>query len=555
MVAPLLAGAATVLIHQGAIRRSMVSLMLAAIELVIALHMDFLIPSYLPREDIIWVILAIWLALLTAYEFLRERISAATIGRLAAPLAVLVLAHVLYHRPWTAAGLWGAGLGVLLAAWQPVRDPRAAGVNEKFFGAILPWALVWLVYFSQSRIEEAGLAAAWEAWPILAALAAVFLMGLVARHYPVYWAAAFRARARSQCRLFDVTLAWFENAGRAIFHATLWATILPALAIQAVYYQTAFSPREIVLLVVIEAGLAVAWYFEGKERQTMVAYYMMQICAVACFAAVRRHLMLTTTFWNYECDVWASLVCSLTLAGAKQVFDTQPRALRVPLLTSMLALPGIALVWVLVHGLGVNMALLVVGLHSVLFAYLGKDNRESPYNFLALSGFVAFILMTFYSKLHIMAVHAYVIPVGLGILVLQEIFRARITPESRNWIRLVTLMAMLGSAGYYALADPRYPVTFNLVMILLCLLAMGLGSFLQIRLYLAMGFAGIAVDLVSLIYKSLVFMERNARMTVIGASVLVLGAALVFGAIYYKTRKADVDAAVNKLKLRLAQWE
>jgi len=114
---------------------------------------------------------------------------------------------------------------------------------------------------------------------------------------------------------------------------------------------------------------------------------------------------------------------------------------------------------------------------------------------------------------------------------------------------------MLGSAGYYALADPRYPVTFNLVMILLCLLAMGLGSFLQIRLYLAMGFAGIAVDLVSLIYKSLVFMERNARMTVIGASVLVLGAALVFGAIYYKTRKADVDAAVNKLKLRLAQWE
>jgi len=138
---------------------------------------------------------------------------------------------------------------------------------------------------------------------------------------------------------------------------------------------------------------------------------------------------------------------------------------------------------------------------------------------------------------------------------LQEIFHRRIYPETRNWIRLVTLMAMLGSAGYYALADPHHPITFNLTMIILCLLAMGLGSFLQIRLYLAMGFAGLAVDLVSMVYKSLVFMDRNVRMTVIGASVLVLGAALVFGAIYYKTRKAAVDELVSKLRLKLVQWE
>jgi len=154
-----------------------------------------------------------------------------------------------------------------------------------------------------------------------------------------------------------------------------------------------------------------------------------------------------------------------------------------------------------------------------------------------------------------MAVHAYVIPVGLGILVLQEIFRGRIQAETRNWIRLVTLMAMLGSAGYYALADPRHPITFNLTMIILCLLTMGLGSFLKIRLYLAMGFAGLAVDLVSMVYKSLVFMDRNVRMTVIGASVLVLGAALVFGAIYYKTRKAAVDDLVSRLRLKLSQWQ
>jgi len=58
----------------------------------------------------------------------------------------------------------------------------------------------------------------------------------------------------------------------------------------------------------------------------------------------------------------------------------------------------------------------------------------------------------FYSKLQLRVIHAYVIPVGLGVLVLQELFKKRIQPEAQNWIRLVALMAMMGSTGYYALA-------------------------------------------------------------------------------------------------------
>jgi len=265
--------------------------------------------------------------------------------------------------------------------------------------------------------------------------------------------------------------------------------------------------------------------------------------------------MLTTGFWNYEYDVWASLAVSFALAGAKQMSDLQPRAQRVPLLTAMLLLPALALVWVLVHGLGVNLALVCVGLHSVMFAYLGKDNRESPYNILALSGFVAFIVVTFYSKLQFRAVHAYIIPVGLGVLVLQELFRARTNPEARNWIRLVTLMAMLGSAGYYALADDRYAITFQPDPDFASPAGNGIGKFPAPALYLAMGFAGLMVDLISILYKVLVHMERSARMTIVGVLVLAIGALLVFGAIYYKTKKTRLDNWLNRWRGKLAQWE
>jgi hypothetical protein len=63
------------------------------------------------------------------------------------------------------------------------------------------------------------------------------------------------------------------------------------------------------------------------------------------------------------------------------------------------------------------------------------------------------------------------------------------------------------------------------------------------------------VDLISILYKVLVQMERSARMTIIGSFVLVIGAVLVFGAIYYKTNKAKLDAWVEGWRLRLVRWQ
>jgi hypothetical protein len=555
MVAPLLAGAASIFVHQGVIRRSALYLVAAAMELTLALHMDFILPSCLPKEQVVWAIIGIWLVLLVSHQLASGKLPGEVVQRAAAALAALVMAHILYHRPWSMVGLWAAASGAFLAALTPQRERQPAGVFAELAAGLLLLVPAWIVYFSQAPIHSDGIEGALASWPILATAATIFLTGLFARWFPAYLAPGYRAWPRKQFRLFDPTIALLESGGRQIFLFVLWVTTITVAVLQAVHYESPFAPREIVFLVTLEAALAVSWCGEGKIRESMLAYYMMQFAAVACLASIRRQLMLTTLAWNYEYDVWASLAFSFGLAGAKQVFALQPRALRVPLLTSMFLLPALALVWVLVHGLGVNLALLVVGLHSVMFAYLGKEDRESPYNILALSGFVAFILMTFYSKLHLSAINAYIIPVGLGVLVLQELFRRQIRVEARNGIRLVTLMAMLGSSAYYALADTSHPVWFNLTMIVLGLLSMGLGSFLRIRMYLALGFTGLMVDLISLLYKELALMERSARMTVIGSLVLVIGAILVFGAIYYKTNKPRLDAMVDHWRGVLGTWE
>ena len=55
--------------------------------------------------------------------------------------------------------------------------------------------------------------------------------------------------------------------------------------------------------------------------------------------------MLTTRFWTYEYDVWASLAFTFALSGVKQVMDLQPRKARTPFLTTLCALPALTLAW------------------------------------------------------------------------------------------------------------------------------------------------------------------------------------------------------------------
>jgi hypothetical protein len=173
----------------------------------------------------------------------------------------------------------------------------------------------------------------------------------------------------------------------------------------------------------------------------------------------------------------------------------------------------------------------------------------------AIGGFTSFVLLLFYSKLHLTTAYAYVIPVGIGVLVLLQLFKERVAPEARNGVRTVVLLAMIGSAGWAALMDPKIPLMHNLAVMVLCLGAMGLGGFLRIRMYVGIGFGALMLDLVVIFVKAVAVLERTARMTIVGSSVLVLGAALVFGAIYYKTHKQEIGALMDRWRLRFAGWE
>jgi hypothetical protein len=555
LVAPLLLGLATVVAHVGLLRESRGHLALAALEVTLALHTGFVVPSYLAAADVIWVLLGLWAVLVFARRAVERGAAGGHTGTVAALLALMSLAHVLYHHPSSAAGLWGGLLIAVLGLLSPVASWRPDTAEQRLLAGLPLLAPAWLVFFSQAPLLEEGAAGAFRAWPVLATAATLLAMGWAAYLYQEGAFESWEAPVARPARLFDQTAVVLGTRGAALRAAAMLVAFATAAAVQLSHYGRPYAPRTFVLFCGLWVALAVCWFQEGRRRGALGAHVLAQLSVFALFSLVRRQLTLTTDFWTPEYDVWMALLVSLALTGAKPWLDRQAREMRLPALVSLCALPVAALSWTLIQGLGSDTALVLVGLYSVMFAYLGSEERDSPYNLVAVAGFVAFVLIVFWSKLELRVVHAYVIPVGLGVLALLQLAGDALASSTRNLVRGVTLLAMLGSAGYYALVDERYPVAFNVTLLLLCLAAMGLGSLLRIRLYLVLGATGVAVDLASIVFKVLVHMDRGPRMTAVGMLVLLLGAALVGGAIYYKTHRETFDAAMESWRRHLAEWE
>ncbi len=555
MVAPLFAGVASVVLHQGILRRSRVSWAIAVLEMALALHMDFLVPSWLEWRLVVWVLIGL-LAWVRVARVLQHRwVESVRAGVVMLFLGILILFHVMVHRPWSVTGLWAVGMLGALAAFHPLRRWPARESHEPLFSVAVALVPTWLVFFGLSAIPEEGIGAALQPWPILTAVLTLLLTGLGLEHCQVGWATAWRVGRRTRAYLLDALEADFMRRGERVMALILIVAFLVVTGIQWVHYNRALTPGEWALTVGLHAGMAWLWYRRNLRAPSVLASVGMQLGVAAALVGVRRQLMLTTSLWSVEYDVWLSLAVSAFMTGARGAWSRQPRPVAFSFVVTLCALPVLAMGWVLFHGLGSDLALLVVGAHSLMFAYLGRSDRESPYTMVALGGFVLFILMSFWTKLEVRAVHAYVIPVGLGILVLVHMLRERMAASTRNGVRLTTMLAMLGSSGYYAIADPRYPVTFNLTLILLCLAAMGLGSVLSVRVYLAVGFSGILVSLVNLMARGLLQADRGVRMTVVGSLVLLLGAGLVFGAIYWRTHQSEIEAWLGRWRARFGSWE
>jgi hypothetical protein len=556
-VAPLLVASASLFIHLGGLRNNKYYLASAGLLLLTALHADFLLPSYLTRSHVICVILLLWGCFTLADEILRKKLSHLNQLVISGFFLCLTLAQVIYHQPWSltsllamilAGFLWSLTPALLRKDSENVR-PISAGAQP-----LILW-IPWLLYFIQVRNTGLGLDGLIQFRPVLTAIFSLLVTGSAAFACQTLWAARIDSWTTDRYRLYHSFIFWMRDRGQAIMPVILWMVTPLTGALLIYFHNRACNQWEVVSVMILLAGTSCAWFLSARRKPSLFANYLGQICAAGLFIFLRRQLTLTDTWWNAHYDIWFSLAISAGIVSCKQWLDTQQKHFRRSMLSSMLLLPLLALCWALFQKLGSDVILVILGIHSLLFSFLGHKQRTSSYNVLALGGFVTFVTVLFWQKLELRVINAYIIPVGIASLVMVQLFGKNMQARVRNSIRLVALLAMLGSSAYYALLDSSYPIHFHVTLLILGLAAMVLGSFLRLKLYLVLGCATILVDLAALFYKMVIRMEKTFQMTVIGVLLLLLGIAVVGGSAYYKTQRQTIDAWIKRLRERLGVWE
>ncbi|MDX9979471.1 MAG: hypothetical protein RBU25_05400 [Lentisphaeria bacterium] len=548
--APLLAGAASVLIHARAAGAAHWLTRVALVETVIAIHLDFLTPSYLPRNLVIWVLLGCWAALLLADGWWKGRLrNQAAAGSQA--LALLVFFHIWQRWPGSLAGLVGMVLGAGLYAWSPL-PANAKDEQKGELAASLFLVPAWLAFWWSAGPTIRGLDLNMPRSLLAGSLGLLVMAPLTVWQGTERLIRFWQGKRPAETRRIDHALAWMHRHAATADQSAL---VIVSVVVLLTGLRRDMPPVNLVLGEILCLGLVWGWWQAGKRLGDSVPVFLSMAAFFFGLLMVRNYLEIKG-LWIPEYDLWAGLGLSSLACALDRVFARQPDYARRPLTVLHWGIPAVNTLWLLTHRLwGGDMALFLSALHSLQFGYLGRREKGSPYQAAAVFGAVVFCLLAFGTRLHLRQAYAYVVPIGFGTLALVHLFGERMQPADRNTVRSIALLAMLGSTVYYVIADSRLSLVHILVLGLLCLFCMGAAAFTRVRAYLYLGFTGFVVDLAALLYRVLIRLERGPRMTLVGVLVLGTGMALVAGSIYYKLHREQVRARLGKLGERLGNWE
>ncbi|HBP21151.1 MAG TPA: hypothetical protein DEA08_25610, partial [Planctomycetes bacterium] len=524
LVAPLIFGLATIFAHHGAVTGYGWQRTVAFLLTLAALHGDFVLPSYLDKDSVLWILLAAWGCAAVAYDGLRRIESEPRLANLFMTLAIFSGCHALRLHPESWEGLLGASLFLGLSLVTPSERRLATTVRDGLGAGLLLLGLPWLAYFTHTDLRAGGSPLAAE--PMLWAAGAIIGQGYLTLRFGVLAADRLVAMRLDQPRVIHLVADFWSNHRWPIWLGSLIAGTFAMAVVGVNHRGVVYEPMALGASLALWATLAVGWYQLSRTRESLLLLLVAEACGLALLLTVRQQIQLTTSWWSLEYDVWASLAVTALLAGLRELDDLGAKHERRVLLANLLVLPLAAIGWAIKNDLPSDVTIVVLGVNSVILLFMGRGQKKSPYNALAVLGFVAFAVLIVYSKLELRSLQAYVIPAGGGVLVLLRLFGGDMDLEARRKVESVVLLSMIGSSAYYALIDLRHPIGFNLTLLGVCFAAMLAGSLLRARVYLGGGAAGILLCLASIAFKVVLGMGKAVQVSALGLLLLVGGVLL-----------------------------
>ncbi len=187
---------------------------------------------------------------------------------------------------------------------------------------------------------------------------------------------------------------------------------------------------------------------------------------------------------------------------------------------------------------------------SMFYAVMATTQRSRLYSFLSLGTLAAaFCLLWQRMDLGLTEhVQLYGIPIGIAILLAEQIHHRELKPHVASTMRYIALTLIYLTSSTEFLWELGETVWLPLTLIGLSILGVLSGMFLRIRSFVVVGFMSLALVLGALVYHAAIDQQK---IWVLGIAMFALGVPLFVFFMIFEKKKAQILAAVN----RFWSWE
>ncbi|NLS96099.1 MAG: hypothetical protein GXX96_28505 [Planctomycetaceae bacterium] len=187
---------------------------------------------------------------------------------------------------------------------------------------------------------------------------------------------------------------------------------------------------------------------------------------------------------------------------------------------------------------------------SLFYAVMATTQRSRLYSFLSL-GTLAAAFCLLWQKMELgftEHVQLYGIPIGIAILLAEQIHHRELKPPVASAMRYIALTCIYLTSSAEFLWELGTTIWLPLTLIALSVLGILAGIFLRIRSFVIVGFTSLALVVGALVYDAAV---NQQQAWVFAVALLALGIPLLAFFMVFEKKKAQILAAVN----RFWNWE
>ncbi|MBI5549585.1 MAG: hypothetical protein HY901_37340, partial [Deltaproteobacteria bacterium] len=313
-----------------------------------------------------------------------------------------------------------------------------------------------------------------------------------------------------------------------------------------------FHTSDLAFSFVAGATLTLLWCIRAQASGSALPAWLAQLAFLTLYASVRLQTdWLGPRGQRGDGDSLATLVLGVLFLGLHTVVKRlDAPAFRQPTRFAALALPVVsALLLAREATYGASLMLLGIALHLTCLAWVEGRGRIS-----GLLAAVAFNLAisVLWLKHGIGGdrdLQYYVIPVGLTLVALSQIYRGSLGPAWQARLRTLGILAIYLTSSWPALSSLGSTVHL-LWCVGLCVVGMLVGVAFRVRAYLYLGMAFMVTSLLGNMIRHGIDNHR------LGAVFLTaMGALLIGGMVFFSAKREQVLERYRKYRTLLASWE